>query len=143
VTKVCNKCAAELALGVNWTKGRKKVYINMCSGCYASRQRRYSTERSKAPAALRKQKSYRVLRKYGVSMDVYEKRIASRDTCEICLCPPHNTRPLVYDHCHTTGNFRGVLCDSCNTAIGKLGDTAEGVSRAVKHLSRQRNPHGE
>lgn len=40
------------------------------------------------------------------------------------------------DHCHHTGLFRGWLCGKCNTAIGKLGDTLEGVKRAVAYLEK-------
>ncbi len=41
---------------------------------------------------------------------------------------------LCYDHCHKTGKFRGWLCRKCNTGIGKLGDTLDGVQRAIKYL---------
>jgi hypothetical protein len=40
------------------------------------------------------------------------------------------------DHCHSTGQIRGVLCCECNTGIGKLGDNAEGVRRALAYLER-------
>ncbi|WNM66168.1 endonuclease [Microbacterium Phage DejaVu] len=43
---------------------------------------------------------------------------------------------LRLDHNHETGEFRGWLCDSCNTGIGKLGDTIEGVKRALEYLTR-------
>lgn len=39
------------------------------------------------------------------------------------------------DHDHATGRVRGIICHNCNTAIGKLGDTLEGVLRAVRYLN--------
>lgn len=42
----------------------------------------------------------------------------------------------VIDHCHTTGKIRGLLCYSCNTAIGALGDTVQGVMRGVRYLKQ-------
>lgn len=51
--------------------------------------------------------------------------------CECCAAK----RKLVVDHDHATGAFRGWLCDLCNMAIGLLGDTAEGVGRAVRYLT--------
>ena len=42
---------------------------------------------------------------------------------------------LVYDHCHATGDWRGVLCRPHNAAIGQLGDTVSGVQRAIKYLT--------
>lgn len=44
----------------------------------------------------------------------------------------HNARQI--DHCHLTGKIRGVLCWDCNSAIGKLGDTIEGVRKALNYL---------
>jgi hypothetical protein len=44
---------------------------------------------------------------------------------------------LCLDHNHETGKFRGWLCDNCNTGIGKLGDTVEGLERAIAYLKRQ------
>jgi len=43
---------------------------------------------------------------------------------------------LALDHDHTTGKFRGWLCDRCNLAIGLLGDTLRRVNRAVNYLKR-------
>jgi len=40
------------------------------------------------------------------------------------------------DHDHRTGKFRGWLCHDCNTSIGKLGDTFDGVMRAADYLKR-------
>lgn len=41
---------------------------------------------------------------------------------------------LCFDHDHETGVFRGWLCHNCNKAIGLLGDTVEGVKKAVRYL---------
>lgn len=38
---------------------------------------------------------------------------------------------LMLDHCHETHVFRGWLCRDCNTGIGKLGDTAQGIAKAL------------
>lgn len=38
------------------------------------------------------------------------------------------------DHDHVTGKFRGWLCQKCNTALGMVGDCAEGVRRLLSYL---------
>jgi len=48
---------------------------------------------------------------------------------------------LVLDHCHETGEFRGWICDPCNVGIGQLGDSVEGLERALAYLKR-RGAHG-
>lgn len=55
--------------------------------------------------------------------------------CECCGNPSGKYR-FNLDHSHTTGKFRGWLCNKCNAAIGALGDTLEGVLRAAAYLQR-------
>ena len=54
--------------------------------------------------------------------------------CELCGKPNRAQKYLHLDHCHETGAFRGWLCFSCNTGLGKLGDSIEGLERAIAYL---------
>lgn len=84
-------------------------------------------EKMKA-AQLRKR-----LRVYGLSIGEYEARIrAQGSSCAICGTV---TERLCLDHCHKTGKLRGLLCDTCNKALGMLGDDAEGIRRALDYLN--------
>ena len=53
---------------------------------------------------------------YGVNIkDLHEYR-EQNDKCEICGKEESvKKRRLAFDHDHNTGNFRGMLCFSCNT----------------------------
>lgn len=42
---------------------------------------------------------------------------------------------LYVDHCHYTGNVRGLLCNKCNSALGFLNDNPDLVLNAYKYLS--------
>src|ERR1700742_4590865 len=55
--------------------------------------------------------------------------------CECCNGPPTGRGGLHLDHDHTTGKFRGWLCNKCNAGIGMLGDTALGVRFALAYLT--------
>jgi len=57
------------------------------------------------------------------------------EACECCGGPP-GRRALSLDHDHGTGCFRGWLCGNCNTGIGKLGDTIDGLQLATDYLKR-------
>lgn len=59
----------------------------------------------------------------------------SNKECGIC----GKKDSLIVDHCHETNIIRGVLCGTCNTAIGLLGDNLEGVQKAYDYLFRLRN----
>ncbi len=39
------------------------------------------------------------------------------------------------DHCHASGKVRGILCTVCNTGLGMLGDTLEGLRAATDYLT--------
>lgn len=59
-----------------------------------------------------------------------------RDQIKSCQICGRGDRKLVVDHDHNTGEIRGVLCHSCNTAIGKLGDSVDMLLVAIEYLSR-------
>jgi hypothetical protein len=103
-----------------------------------------AANRDKALAATRKyaakskglRRSQRLKKRYGVTVEEYDAVLAKQDgVCAICCQPTTDGRRLAVDHCHYTGKFRGLLCFHCNTAVGKLGDTADKVARAVKYLT--------
>jgi hypothetical protein len=52
--------------------------------------------------------------------------------CDIC----GETKPLNQDHNHVTGQLRGKLCMSCNTAIGHLRDNPVIIRSAADYLER-------
>lgn len=63
------------------------------------------------------------------------QRINLAKICEICK---KENPKLVVDHDHDTGEFRGMLCTSCNTGLGKLGDSAERLIMALEYLNKPR-----
>ncbi|MGZ4518794.1 MAG: endonuclease VII domain-containing protein [Mycobacteriaceae bacterium] len=77
----------------------------------------------------------RLLRQYGLTPeDVEAMTRAQGGRCALCGA---ETR-LVIDHDHTTGTVRGLLCNACNTGLGKLGDSVAGLMRAVAYLQGTR-----
>jgi Recombination endonuclease VII len=59
--------------------------------------------------------------------------------CECCALGFDNSVPArraCYDHDHTTGKFRGWLCNGCNITLARAGDSTEGVQRFVSYLAR-------
>ncbi|MGH4030711.1 endonuclease domain-containing protein [Actinomycetota bacterium Odt1-20B] len=38
------------------------------------------------------------------------------------------------DQCHAAGRVRGVRCFNCNSAMGKLGDDPDVMSRAIAYV---------
>ncbi|GAA2592394.1 hypothetical protein GCM10009863_01710 [Streptomyces axinellae] len=50
--------------------------------------------------------------------------------CPVCLKPD----PEHVDHDHETGRVRGVLCFSCNAALGQFKDRPDVIRRAAGYV---------
>lgn len=77
--------------------------------------------------------------KYGVSYETLEDMLDKQGgVCGICGVELtfHPKATACVDHCHSTGDVRGILCRKCNAAIGALGDTASSVAKAVAYLQK-------
>ncbi len=78
-----------------------------------------------------KRKNSRLLKSYGITLTQYNSMLSCQDgKCKLC----GKKATLVLDHCHKTGRIRGFLCHGCNLAIASLGDSLEGVMRAIVYL---------
>ncbi len=81
-----------------------------------------------------------IRRKYGLSQKEYEKMLSAQGgVCAICG-REDKKKALSVDHCHTTGDVRGLLCTSCNLSIGKLDDCPETLRNAARYIDRHRGP---
>lgn len=56
--------------------------------------------------------------------------------CKICGKVHNNKLQFHFhiDHCHDTGNVRGLLCNKCNQGIGLLNDDPIVLERALYYL---------
>ncbi|MEV6173738.1 endonuclease VII domain-containing protein [Streptomyces sp. NPDC051954] len=70
-------------------------------------------------------------RQYGLTEGELDELIASQGgVCCICL----SALPAHVDHCHQTGRVRGVLCFSCNAALGQFKDRPDVIRRAATYV---------
>jgi hypothetical protein len=61
------------------------------------------------------------------------KRIYPYPKNSKCFCCGKKEK-LHLDHNYKNKKFRGYLCNSCNTGLGKLGDNKAGLKRALRYL---------
>lgn len=75
----------------------------------------------------------RLKKKYNLTPEEYENKVKSQDNkCAICQKVP--TKKLVVDHCHSTGEIRGLLCNKCNMGLGHFLDSSETLESALRYL---------
>lgn len=52
---------------------------------------------------------------------------AQNGACAVCGTTDFKTKGPCIEHCHRTGEIRGVTCERCNRMLAMLGDNADGV----------------
>jgi hypothetical protein len=57
--------------------------------------------------------------------------------CAICRRKPGKRR-LAVDHCHKTGQIRGLLCGRCNIGLGHFKDSPKRLRAAIAYLARSK-----
>ena len=75
---------------------------------------------------------------YGISQIDYDVLFFKQEGCCI-LCGRHHsilkqTLSVDHCHCHTTGKARGLLCGSCNRALGLFKDNVVTLEKAITYL---------
>jgi hypothetical protein len=84
------------------------------------------------------------LKAYGIDLSEYQRILQSQGgVCAICkragrelskLYAREEIPRLVVDHCHATGNVRGLLCSRCNLGLGKFLDSPALLDAAIVYL---------
>ena len=83
-----------------------------------------------------KKKEYALIKNYNLTIDEYNKMFTDQKGC--CkICDRHQnelSKRLGVDHNHTTGKIRGLLCDSCNTNIGKFNEDTRILNKMIEYI---------
>lgn len=103
---------------------------------YRARKRRQAKEtRLRDP---RRHTSTRMKRDYGITLDEHEALLAKQNgKCAICRTDdPGRGKRWNVDHCHTSGEIRGLLCVGCNFLLGHAKDNVEVLIAAAVYLEK-------
>ena len=118
-TKTCCRCSLEKpSYDFGENKKRKYGLDGWCKECVLFRHRQL---------------------KYGAPKEWIQDRLKVQDgRCAICGSPPSQRKALCVDHDHVNKKLRGLLCDSCNRAIGLLKDSTETLQKAIDYLNKHK-----
>lgn len=75
--------------------------------------------------------------KYGLTVDGWNGMFNNQNGC-CAICHTHQSKlakRLQVDHCHRTQKIRGLLCASCNMALGLLKDNPLIIQHAAHYLT--------
>lgn len=80
-------------------------------------------------------RKHKLRARYGITNEQYDAALAEcNGCCQICGETENPKRRLSIDHCHTTNENRGLLCQRCNTAIGMLIDDENLLENAITYI---------
>lgn len=150
-TKVCGDCKLVKPLsdfnkdkgktdGRHWCckpcrkKYRQQTHVKTQISAYNKAERKRNPELTK-----QRDRKYTLLRYWSMTPDEFEALLNKHNRqCGICKKAERSSdkKPLVIDHCHTTGQIRGILCDNCNRGIGLLRDSTEILDAAIAYLNQ-------
>ena len=76
-------------------------------------------------------------RKYGISLNEYTDLLEKQGNC-CATCgakePGGRWKSFAVDHDHKTGKVRGMLCKSCNIALGEVDDNVQTLRNMINYL---------
>lgn len=118
------------------SKMRRKYYKKNKEHILHLRKKNYAENES-----LRLRKRDKDLKNtYGIDIKQYNNILkAQGDACGICEAKKNNNKRTKYfdvDHCHESGQVRGLLCTNCNMGLGKFNHDIKWLIAAIKYLVR-------
>lgn len=82
----------------------------------------------------------RLMKEHSLTLEDYFQMLErQKNLCAICSNPPSSNKRLCVDHCHMTNKVRELLCDRCNTTLGKFEENIELFKQAINYLERHKN----
>lgn len=143
---VCTRCGLHKARELFYTwrdrrKGTGLYYRAKCRQCMGAEQNERIRRNGRSPESRRADRDRWLRKKYGITLDEYERRLAEQDgRCAICRTDepggPTGNSAFPVDHDHATGRVRGLLCFPCNTAIGLLREDPVLFAAAAAYLGK-------
>ena len=122
--KTCKECEIEKSVEEfapnQYGKNNRILRRLICRECYAKKVKANPTQKK-----------------------LFEKENPRPEIGEIFTCPICNKtfkrehrNDVVLDHSHSDGRIRGWSCSSCNTSLGKFGDSIDVLQRAIDWIKK-------
>ena len=103
---------------------------------HAARIKDYKAKHYRRNRGAYQEKAWRgrAKRVYGITLEQYEEALKMQNgRCALCRALPKKRR-LSIDHCHKTGQLRGLLCLRCNTALERVENVVLWADAAIFYL---------
>lgn len=138
----CGACGEVKPVGDFSSPSAGRSRRHTCKSCHASKMREWN---KKNPEKVR---ASRLKKNFGLSVATYDEMYAAQGAaCAICAKHlPHHVLTgtgkrkgdtwTCVDHDHVSGAVRGLLCNTCNQALGLMRDDTGLLEAAIMYLRR-------
>lgn len=134
--KFCKACNQEKDLDTDFYKffdkwAGKTYFSSRCRPCHGKYKK-------SNPNTQKNRKSEKLKLRYGITYEQWEQmRQAENYSCMACgITEKELGCTLDVDHCHTTGKARGLLCNACNTSLGRMYENADSLRALANYIEK-------
>ena len=151
--KVCTECGIEYPATLGFFPANRRLKCGLmarCRQCNREYQRLYRDRPGKRKLAQKRTREWceanpvkkkemdrraNLRYKYDLSLVGYDYIWDQQGgVCKTCGNASDDGRRLAVDHDHKTGKVRGLLCRTCNLAVGFLKDDIDLVAKVLSYL---------
>lgn len=131
-TKKCIGCGDTFDISNFYSKQSR------CKKCHKAKTKQYAKDNPHIVAKCRTKEHNRKynLLKYKLTPENYDE-LYDKQQGKCLVCGKHQSlfkRRLVVDHNHMTGKVRGLLCNTCNCALGYVKESVEVLEGLIKYV---------
>ena len=140
MTKTCTKCKKVKSFSYfNKRPGgkTKQLYRSWCKDCHYNNNKDWRLDNPGTVRQYRAKDKWTLKKRcarHGITPEEFWSMYEEQDgTCPVCD-KAIEAEDSAIDHNHKTGEVRGILCKSCNRALGLLGDSPDTMFRGFTYL---------
>lgn len=161
-SKFCSACKIQKELSsFNLQRSSKDGRRYICKACQSEHKKKYRAENKEKVAGQYsayyrsnkdkvsarivawgrsnpdKLRQYYVKKTYGLSKEQFHRLLESHSgRCHICGSEDAGSKSGTFniDHCHKTGEVRGMLCGGCNHVLGRVSDSVDLLKKYIAYL---------
>lgn len=137
MTKRCSTCKQHKDVS-NFNKNRstKTGYHNQCRDC----RNLWKPSEEQLERYRKRTRIWNRKKQTGFTEEEFQEKLKEQNArCAICGTDEPGVMNWQADHCHETGQKRGILCHLCNKGLGHFKDNIEMMTAAVEYLKHYKN----
>ena len=140
---ICRTCSIDLSSKTDITR-------RQCKQCAARQYKEWDLKNLDANKARRRNhhktpisRNNYYQRTYNISFDdaiaLWQSQDGCCDACKMPIKEPGKSRGTHTDHCHLTGQVRGILCHGCNVSLGLMKEDLNKIMGLLEYAKKHQH----